>query len=335
MSDETDTNEESNMGREVIQVDATSGEVIDPPEKTDMQIDPASGMLVEAPISAIDRLIGIAIDKDMDIAKLKELMAMRKEMLEAVAKQAFHDAYARFHAKLTPIPRTKQAGDPKKYTWMYAPIDEIAKVVDPLLGPEGLSYSWDSFQDGGLTFAQFILTHRQGHSETAKFPTIIDDRENRSLSPQQKLASSDQYAMRRAMTMGLGITAADPDDDGSGGGRSEKPPARSSDSPAPRDTMLSESDLITINDKIVSAFPEKKDQHEARTKICDFYKVRSLKDVHRRRYAKIIEWVEKHRKAAPETEPQPPAPAFDLDGDPPDPGTTDSDFVNSLGENYE
>lgn len=125
----------------------------------------------------------------------------------------FWTALARAQAEFPPIPRSKtvtvrtQAG--QKYTFDYAPLEDILRACRPALAKHGLSITQDvgATPDGkvGLTTT---LGHSSGDSRSSYLPLTFPTRP-------QELGSLLTYARRYAIVAMLGVAAEDTDEAGS------------------------------------------------------------------------------------------------------------------------
>jgi hypothetical protein len=107
-----------------------------------------------------------------------------------------------------------QSGTRFRYT--YAELDEIARTVNPILAEVGLSYTWDSAEDGAALTCICTLRHVSGHSVSSRFTCPIDS--TARMSGPQRTAAALTYARRQAMVQVLGLTTTDPDTDGAESG---------------------------------------------------------------------------------------------------------------------
>jgi hypothetical protein len=170
-----------------------------------------------APADMGDPLIRLAIDKDLDIDKLKELVAMKREADREVARREYFDAVALFQEECPSVKKTSAARDTTKdgapVMYHFAALDEIAGTIRPALKKAGLSYSWDSkpTADGKLECVCRIK-HRGGHSETATFvcPLIT---KTRMMNDTQQMNGTLTYAKRTTLISALGLTTCDDDHD--------------------------------------------------------------------------------------------------------------------------
>ena len=161
--------------------------------------------------SAAD-LLKLAIERGTPVAELKELAAIYQQMSEMDSVQQFNTALAAFRAECPMIHRgstgkitSERSGTGFSFT--YAARDEIAKVVDPILGKHGFSYRWDTKYDKDFYTATCVLSHIGGHSVSSSFTVPTESKAG--MSPQQKFAAAASFAERRSLSNVLGITTTD------------------------------------------------------------------------------------------------------------------------------
>jgi len=160
-----------------------------------------------APLNTYDRMISIALEKDADIEKLKELMDLKEKYERGEAKKAYFSALSIFQSKLGPIAKKRQAHNSK-----YADIDDIAQAIRPLLSEVGLSYRFDQQQQENEIIVTCIATHALGHSEQLPLRATPDVSGGKNAI--QAMASTITYLRRYSLTGVLGITTGNDDDDG-------------------------------------------------------------------------------------------------------------------------
>lgn len=183
----------------------------------ELQAVPASSM----PMGNMERIIQLAVEKGLGVEGLEKLVALHERMADRMASQEFAEALARFQAKCPPIAKTKEAKEGVTRSgghfggYFYAPLDEIARTVNPLLGAEGLSYSWDTWfsEDGKRLKVTCTLRHANGHSIQSAFEAPTETI-TQAMSPQQKVANAQSYGRRYSLVAILGLTTCDSDDDG-------------------------------------------------------------------------------------------------------------------------
>lgn len=161
-------------------------------------------------------LLQLALERNVPVETLERLVALHERVSDRAAAAEFAAALADFQnecpeiAKIAEAKIVTSAGG--SFTYRYAPLDHIAKVVRPLLHARGFSYTWDSRMEEKLLSVTCILKHVNGHQQSATFASPVESKAG--MSEQQKYAAALSYAKRLSLVQVLGITTADPDTDG-------------------------------------------------------------------------------------------------------------------------
>lgn len=161
----------------------------------------------------IATLLQLAVDRGMPAAELKELLSLHERIEDRSARKEFTRALAAVKAELPTIIHSKNAsfktnsGHDVKYS--YTELDELARILDPILTKHGFSYSWSQKLDKGMVTTTCLLEHDAGHSRSSDFTVPAES--NSAASPQQKIGIADTYASRRSLIGVLGLTTADKD----------------------------------------------------------------------------------------------------------------------------
>ena len=178
--------------------------------------------LQEHPLAAPTRdispmaLMQQAIERGIDPAGLVTLSELAKTWEDRRSAREFADLFRQFQAECPRIVKRRQVNVATKggssYSYNFAPLEDIAEIVDPILQSLGFSYSWDSREEGGRMIVSCILRHDNGHRETSTFIAPMASG-SPTMSEIQKHASSMSYAKRQSLVAVLGITTADTDTD--------------------------------------------------------------------------------------------------------------------------
>jgi hypothetical protein len=164
-----------------------------------------------APVGVYDLLMRSVSDPGSDPAKLRELLAVRREWNADEAAAAFNAAVVTFQQRCPIIPKLDKAYD--KY---YARMDRIWRMIRPLLETCGLAVTWESVRtEKEVCFLEGHLRHSRGHAQPlhheVPVPELI-----KGQNAAQRAGSAETYAKRYATCAALGIQVGD-DDDGAGG----------------------------------------------------------------------------------------------------------------------
>jgi hypothetical protein len=162
-----------------------------------------------------------ARDPSIDVATLKELLAMKREQDALEAKRRFFEALARLQASLSPMAKS---GTNTHTRSRYVKLDDMLIELRPLLEKEGFAFTFDSkpTPPASITFT-CEMVHRDGHSETRSLTLPLDGVGSQggksAMNGLQAVGSTTSYARRYLLDMHLNLARRDEDDDGNGGPR--------------------------------------------------------------------------------------------------------------------
>jgi hypothetical protein len=170
---------------------------------------------VSEPVSPA-HLLEIAINKDLDVGKLKELMSLQKEWQADQSRKAFFEALNEFQAKAPEIRKVKSvAFETKtggKTEYKYAPLADIVRQIKDTCRECGLSYRWEIQDTKEEIKVTCLVTHTAGHTERTTM-TVNPDASG-SKNAIQARGSAIEYAKRYTLIGSLGLSTADSDVDG-------------------------------------------------------------------------------------------------------------------------
>jgi hypothetical protein len=162
-----------------------------------------------------DRLLMLAIQGNLDVEKLSQLIELKNRQEERQAKQEFDRNFAEMQRQFRPVARTKKTDKAK-----YAPIEELQKEYGPIIADHGFSYRWseDSLSDGGLR----VTLHISGYGHTADnhkdLPVYEPDKGTSTGKPimnsLQAEGARSTYGRRYTFIAGFGLIIEDEDTDG-------------------------------------------------------------------------------------------------------------------------
>lgn len=222
---------------------------------------------VELHAGGMERLIALAIEKDGAVDVIERLAALHERELDRDAEQRFMSAFAEFRSRCPAIPRNKRGaefagkGGVKSHV-MYAPLDTIQEVVDPILHSVGLSYWWSSEATDDRIITHCHLRHVAGHERVSAMSLPVTGPPKSSAT--QAHAGTRSFAKRLTLSDVLGIQTTD-DVDGADGGDVE---------------TISEYQVKELQELIVKA-----DRSEET--VLEFAQVDKLEDIPVGRYALI------------------------------------------------
>ncbi len=164
--------------------------------------------------NSIEGFIKEAIKQKLPIETMKEFLAMRKEVREDQAREAFTQAMASFQAECPVIAKTKEVKNKSGVvTYRYAPLDSIILQVKDVLGKHHLAYDFSEERDkeAGTVTVTCTVTHSMGHTKSSSFTVEIGD--EAYMTDTQKYGARNTFAKRYAFMNVFGIATGDEDTD--------------------------------------------------------------------------------------------------------------------------
>ena len=156
----------------------------------------------------------VARDPSVNMDKMMQLMAWRKETIADQRRAEFDEAMSGAKAEI-PVINKNRAVDftstKGRTHYKYEDLAEIARVVSPILAKHGLSYRYrvTSNLNEPVTVT-CIVSHRGGHFEEVTLLGGKDDTGGKNAI--QQVASTLTYLQRMTLKAALGLAASDDDD---------------------------------------------------------------------------------------------------------------------------
>lgn len=157
------------------------------------------------------QLLELAVNKDLSIEKLKELMAMQKEWQAEQARRAFFDALAKFQSEVPELRKSKQVSF-KEVKYSYAPLSDITRQIKETCKDCGLAYRWEISDSKEEIKVTCLVTHLDGHTERTTMTANPDT--SGSKNAIQARGSAIEYLKRYTLIGALGLSTTDSDVDG-------------------------------------------------------------------------------------------------------------------------
>lgn len=184
---------------EVDTVEAT--EIEAPTEEQALAVvsDPSPPVVQESPVSTVLSMIAQASgDARVDPAKMRELLALRREVMQ---EQAAIEARQAFNRVCRNMPRITKRGAIEfgkgQKPIPYAKWEDIADAIKPVYEAENFSLRFDtSPRDGGGLIVTARLEHDNGHVITSEFPVPLDTSGGKQNI--QGMGSAGSYGQRYA-----------------------------------------------------------------------------------------------------------------------------------------
>lgn len=175
-------------------------------------LDTTVAVAAQANPASVETFIQQAITSNVPIETMEKLFALRAQVKEEAAREAFVQALAEFQAACPTIKKTKRVLNKNgTLRYVYAPIDSVVEQIKTALAASRLSYSWDTKHDNDHMEVVCKLTHVFGHSETSTIEIPITKSE--FMTSPQSYATAQTYAKRYTLLNALGISTADEDTD--------------------------------------------------------------------------------------------------------------------------
>ena len=184
----------------------------DKPETTEIVVAKAPDQITSI-MSVIER---IALNPDVDIAKMEKLLDMQERVLNRNSRMAFASDLAAMQSELPSIAENGAISVENKVRSKYATFEDINDAVKPVLQKHGFAISFRVKQENQIEVTA-ILSHREGHVEETSMKLPSDT--SGSKNAVQAIGSAVSYGKRYTMMAMLNITSrapADRDDDGQG-----------------------------------------------------------------------------------------------------------------------
>lgn len=160
----------------------------------------------------IESVIAQAVEKGTPVDVMERLLAMRTQIKQERAKEAFDRSMARFQAECPVIKKTKEVMSNGRLLYKYAPIESIVSQVKDAVQNNGFSYSTD-MEMGDKTVTVFVtVVHAEGYSQTKKMTVPLGTKTS-AMSDTQVTAAATTFAKRYAFCNAFGILTGDEDTD--------------------------------------------------------------------------------------------------------------------------
>lgn len=167
------------------------------------------------PVTAfnVEGLISLAIEKGTPVDTMERLLAMRTQLKNEFAKEAFNQAMAKFQSECPVIEKTKEVKTKSGVVaYRYAPIESIVEQVKAHLQANGFSYSTNMRMLEAGVEVTVKVTHSAGHSETTQMTVPLGTKTD-IMSASQVVAAAQTFAKRYAFCNAFGILTGDEDND--------------------------------------------------------------------------------------------------------------------------
>jgi hypothetical protein len=196
-----------------------------------------------------------------DVATIREMLAIGRDMQADQARQAFDAAFASAKAEIKPIVKNRDGHNAK-----YADLSAYADAIDEILGKHGLAWRHTTPSQTEKTITVVcILSHSEQTPLTAGFDT------SGNKNAIQSMGSTITYLQRYTLGMALGLATTAVDNDGQGAPISAEP--------------LTEKQVMDLNDLLEETAAGRPNHKKA---FLDYMKVERLDQIPGRDYQRSI-----------------------------------------------
>jgi hypothetical protein len=156
----------------------------------------------------------VARDPSVNMDKMMQLMAWRKETIADQRRAEFDEAMSGAKAEIPVINKNREVdftSQKGRTHYKYEDLAEIARVVSPILAKHGLSYRYRVTSNlNEPVSVTCVVSHRGGHFEEVTLLGGKDDTGGKNAI--QQVASTLTYLQRMTLKAALGLAASDDDD---------------------------------------------------------------------------------------------------------------------------
>lgn len=161
-------------------------------------------------------LLQIALEKNVDMAQLKELMDLQERWEKKEAKKSFFAALSKFQTIIPQLSKNRTANiTPKNggnaFKYKYADLGSISQGIKKALHECGLSYRWEFQEQNAKMKVTCFISHLDGHTEVTSMEAGNDT--SGAKNDIQQKGSTQTYLQRYTLIGALGLSTADDDND--------------------------------------------------------------------------------------------------------------------------
>lgn len=144
---------------------------------------------------------------NFDVSVAKELLEMQKDFMKQQGIINYNNDFALMSKEIPVIAKSKKA-----HNTSYAPLEDIVKVVQPILSKYGFSVSFTTEQQNlDAVTINCILQHKDGHN-TSTALMLPTKAVNNSMNAMQAIGAAISYGKRYTICGILNIATAQDDD---------------------------------------------------------------------------------------------------------------------------
>ena len=165
------------------------------------------GILMSTENNALAVIQQMVTSGNFDVSVARELLDMQKDFMRHQAIINYNNDFSLMSKEIPVIAKSKKA-----HNTSYAPLEDIVKVVQPILSKYGFSVSFTTEQQGlEAVTVNCILQHKDGHS-TSTALMLPTKAVNNSMNAMQAIGAAISYGKRYTICGILNIATAQDDD---------------------------------------------------------------------------------------------------------------------------
>lgn len=166
-----------------------------------------NNLTVQSDNNALSVIQHMVKSGNFDVSVAKELLEMQKDFLKHQAIINYNNDFSLMSKEIPVIAKSKKA-----HNTSYAPLEDIVKVVQPILSTYGFSVSFTTEQQGlDAVTINCILQHKDGHSTSTSL-MLPTKAVNNSMNAMQAIGAAISYGKRYTICGILNIATAQDDD---------------------------------------------------------------------------------------------------------------------------
>ena len=165
------------------------------------------GILMSNENNALAVIQQMVTSGNFDVSVARELLDMQKDFMRHQAIINYNNDFSLMSKEIPVIAKSKKA-----HNTSYAPLEDIVKVVQPILSKYGFSVSFTTEQQGlEAVTVKCILQHKDGHSTSTSL-MLPTKAVNNSMNAMQAIGAAISYGKRYTICGILNIATAQDDD---------------------------------------------------------------------------------------------------------------------------
>lgn len=166
-----------------------------------------SNLTVQNENNALSVIQQMVASGNFDVSVARELLEMQKDFVKHQAIINYNNDFALMSKEIPVIAKSKKA-----HNTSYAPLEDIVKVIQPILSKYGFSVSFTTEQQGlEAVTVNCFLQHKDGHS-TSTALMLPTKAVNNSMNAMQAIGAAISYGKRYTICGILNIATAQDDD---------------------------------------------------------------------------------------------------------------------------